>query len=139
MSNKQLLVEYLSNRRPGEEIVFSEIRSVLDWSDSAIVAMMEDMGLGKQFFINRLTVLHFVGVQRPFSKRCRRRWTTKKTANRVLWQRQNLQQTQNLSALFFKAKPSALQRSKTHACITVWSRLWWSGKTAARLGWAFMI
>jgi hypothetical protein len=63
MSNKQLLVEYLSNRRPGEEIVFSEIRSVLDWSDSAIVAMMEDMGLGQQFFINRLTVLHFVGVQ----------------------------------------------------------------------------
>jgi hypothetical protein len=52
MSNKRLLVEYLSNRRPGEEIVFSEIRSVLDWSDSAIVAMMEDMGLGKQFFIN---------------------------------------------------------------------------------------
>jgi hypothetical protein len=55
MSNKRLLVEYLSNRRPGEEIVFSEIRSVLDWSDSAIIAMMEDMGLGKQFFtpVNR--------------------------------------------------------------------------------------
>ena len=49
MSNQRLLVEYLANRRPGEEIVFSEIRSVLEWSDDTIVAMMEDLGLGKRF------------------------------------------------------------------------------------------
>ena len=49
MSNQRLLVEYLANRRPGEEIVFSEIRSVLEWSDETIITMMEDLGLGKRF------------------------------------------------------------------------------------------
>lgn len=49
MSNQRLLVEYLTNRRPGEEIVFSEIRSVLEWSDDTIVAMMEDLGIGQRF------------------------------------------------------------------------------------------
>jgi len=49
MSDQRLLLEYLSNRRAGEEIVFSEIRSVLEWSDDAIVGMMEDMGLGSWF------------------------------------------------------------------------------------------
>jgi hypothetical protein len=49
MSNQRLLVEYLANRRPGEEIVFSEIRSVLEWSDDTIVAMMEDLGIGQRF------------------------------------------------------------------------------------------
>jgi hypothetical protein len=43
MSNRSLLLEYLANRRPGEEIVFSEIRT-------GRTAMMEDMGLGEQFF-----------------------------------------------------------------------------------------
>ena len=49
MSNQRLLVEYLANGRPGEEIVFSEIRSVLEWSDDTIVAMMEDLGIGQRF------------------------------------------------------------------------------------------
>jgi len=49
MSDQRLLLEYLSNRRAGEEIIFSEIRSVLEWSDDAIVGMMEDMGLGSWF------------------------------------------------------------------------------------------
>lgn len=44
-------MEYLANRRPGEEIIFSEIRSVLEWSDKAIVAMMEELGLGKHLSI----------------------------------------------------------------------------------------
>ena len=52
MSNQRLLVEYLANRRPGEEIVFSEIRSVLEWSDETIIAMMEDLGLGNLFAVN---------------------------------------------------------------------------------------
>lgn len=42
-------MEYLANRRPGEEIVFSEIRSVLEWSDETITTMMQDLGLGKRF------------------------------------------------------------------------------------------
>ena len=49
MSNQRLLVEYLANRRPGEEIVFSEIRSILEWSDETIIAMMKDLGLGNRF------------------------------------------------------------------------------------------
>jgi len=53
MSDQRLLLEYLSNRRAGEEIVFSEIRSVLEWSDDAIVGMMEDMGLGKCWVIQK--------------------------------------------------------------------------------------
>jgi hypothetical protein len=52
VSNQRLLVEYLANRRPGEEIVFSEIRSVLEWSDETIITMMDDLGLGKHFAIN---------------------------------------------------------------------------------------
>lgn len=57
MSNKRLLVEYLANRRAGEEIIFGEIRSVLEWSDQAIVAMMEDLGLGEFFVMLNLLVL----------------------------------------------------------------------------------
>jgi hypothetical protein len=57
MSNRRLLLEYLANRRPGEEIVFSEIRTVLEWSDDTIVAMMEEMGLGAYF------LYHFMLLQ----------------------------------------------------------------------------